>query len=174
MENGNMQIICNEIKKLVKSNTDGVLPYDLYSRNADMEIKGVPIQPQETLIRLLGKLCEPTNEPIAAADVEVCHHVPVVSIPSGKNMIVQFTHRARRNSILENARRLCLTTTDLGLQAQVPVYVNEHLCPKLKKVASTSISEVERIGMEIRVDTRRADIFAKRGRHVLSEDQLLR
>lgn len=57
-----------------------------------------------------------SRPPITAADVEVCHRVPVAREPSGKNINVQCTHRAKRNIILEKARRPRLIATDLGFQ----------------------------------------------------------
>lgn len=104
--NYNLQTTCNELTKLVKSNTGRLQQLQQYSWNAYSDIKGIPIQPEKNLIRLLGKLSSATNGPIPAADVEVCHRVSIAGKSSKKNIIVLLSHRAKRNTILEMARRL--------------------------------------------------------------------
>lgn len=54
--------------------------------------------------------------------------------PSERNVLALFTRRSKRNSILEKARRLRLAASDLGANAQVPMFVKERLCPELKKL----------------------------------------
>lgn len=160
-ENAGLLAECSALGKQVKSNTSRILHCEQYSRNANLEIKGVPPQAEENLVKLLIKLGEVTNEPIAADDIEVCHRVPVANKPSEKNIVVQFTHRAKRNSLLEKARRLRLTATDLGCHAQVPVFVNEHLCPELKKLLGQATSRKREQGWRF-VWVRNGQIFARK------------
>lgn len=79
-----------------------------------------------------------------------------------KNILVQFARRSKRNSILEKARRLRLTATDLGANAQVPVFVNEHLCPELKKLLGQATTKKRECNWKY-VWVRNGQIFARKG-----------
>lgn len=50
------------------------------------------------------------------------------------NIVVQFTHRAKRDCFLEKARKKRLTTEDIDLEPCTPIYINEHLCPAMKRL----------------------------------------
>lgn len=49
------------------------------------------------------------------------------------NVVVQFRSRAKRSMLLKKAKKMRLTNNDAGHEGEVPIYVNEHLCPSLKK-----------------------------------------
>lgn len=160
-DNVRLQSTCEALEKQVKSNSSRLLHCEQYSRNANIEIKGVPPQATENLTQLLIKLGEVSNEPITASDIEVCHRVPVAGKPSEKNIVVQFTHRSKRNALLEKTRRLRLTATDLGVNTQVPVFVNKHLCPELKKLLGQTTSRKREQGWRY-VWVRNGQIYARK------------
>lgn len=160
-ENQTLQTLCEELKTHVNASATRILQCEQYSRNANVEIKGVPFQADENLTGLLQKLGDATGVAISPDDVEVCHRVPVAKNPSEKNIVVQFAHRSKRNSVLEKARRMRLTASDLGLTAQVPIYVNEHLCPELKKLLGQTTSRKRECGWKY-VWVRNGQIFARK------------
>lgn len=92
------------------------------------------MQADEDFIEKLKILGNAAGEAILADDIETCHRVPVARGPSDKNIVVQFVRRAKRNSVLVKGQRTRLTKRDLRFCTQVPVYVKEHLGPKLKKL----------------------------------------
>lgn len=93
-----MKALCQDLEHQVDINTNRILLCEQYSRNANLEIKGVPVEGNENLTTILGKLGEATGETISPDEIEICHRVPVAKHPSDKNIIVQFVHRANRNS----------------------------------------------------------------------------
>lgn len=160
-ENAKLQSLCQQLTNQVSSSENRILQCEQYSRNFNLEIKGVPMQSDENLTALLKKLGDVTGEAITADDIELCHRVPVAKSPTEKNIVVQFTRRAKRNNVLEKARRMRLTTTDLGLRPQVPIYVNEHLCPELKKLLGQTTSKKRDSGWKF-VWVRNGQIFARK------------
>lgn len=111
-----------------------------YSRKANLEIQGVLKQDNESVTNIVSKIGSAINEQITAGDIEVCHRVP--SRDSGRsNIIVQFKSRAKRDSILRKAKRARLTNKDVGLTSENAIYVNEHLCPALKKLLALAVKK---------------------------------
>lgn len=41
-------------------------------------------------------------------------------------------NRVKRNAVLKKARKLRLTSRDIGLPGMSPISVNEHLCPEFR------------------------------------------
>lgn len=75
--------------------------------------------------------------PVVPADLESVHRVPVATQPGNKNTVVQFAHRHLRDKFFEEGRSRRLHCSDLGFDTQAPVFVNEHLCPVLKRLLGT-------------------------------------
>ncbi|KAL1419652.1 hypothetical protein MTO96_005066 [Rhipicephalus appendiculatus] len=121
-----------------------------YLRKANLEIQGVLKEDNESVINIVSKIGSAISEPITTADIEACHRVP--SRDNGKsNIIVQFKSRAKRDSILKKAKRARLTNKDVGLTNGNAIYVNEHLCPALKKLLAFAVKKKYGIQMAIRV-----------------------
>lgn len=59
-----------------------------YYRNANLEIKGGPVEAIENLSTILEKLGEATGEVVLPDDIKLCHRVPVAQNPSAKNIVV--------------------------------------------------------------------------------------
>lgn len=160
-ENANLLAQNQELQNQVSNCLSRIVLCEQYSRNANIEIKGVPALPNENLTELLKKLGEVTGETISANDVEICHRVPVAKNPTEKNIVVQFVRRSKRNLVLEKARRLKLTTSDLGLHTRVPLFVNEHLCPELKRLLGQATSKKREFGWKF-TWVRNGQIFARK------------
>lgn len=76
-----------------------------YSKNANIEVKGIPAEENENLKSILHKIGEQIREPVLKADVEICHDVPVSNNTVNKNIIQQFTRGVNRNEVLNKARK---------------------------------------------------------------------
>lgn len=83
---------------------------------------------------LTKKLAQEIHVPLTDSDIEICHRVQTAGNSAAPNIIVQFTRRAQRNSFLEKARKCKLTANDLALEPNNQIFVNEHLCPAMKRL----------------------------------------
>lgn len=129
------------LKKKVQENALSVTAQEQYSRNKNIEIKGIPRESNENLEGILGKVGDLIGEPIRKDDIETCHRLPVRGADSDPNIVVVFNNRAKRDAIIEKARKSRFTTSDIGYTKKQSVYVNEHLCPRLKKLLGMTIAK---------------------------------
>lgn len=137
-ENAALHAKCSFLENTVQSLENRLVQTEQYSRKTNLEIQGVVKTENKCLSDPLSKLGSTINEPIAASDLETCHRVPTRS-GDRTNIIVQFKSRAKRDSVFHKARKMRLTNTDLGLEGSSSVYVNEHLCPALKKLLAMAV-----------------------------------
>lgn len=109
-----------------------------YSRKTNLEIHGVVKKEGECVADIVTKIGTAIGETIAHSDLETCHRVPTRNADKS-NIVVQFKSRAKRDSVLHKAKKMRLNNQDLDLENQAPVYVNEHLCPTLKKLLAMAV-----------------------------------
>lgn len=123
----------------LKENELRLVQCEQYSRRHNIEIKGIPKVEAENVTELVIKLGDVIGEPIAITDLEACHRVPTKEM-SKTNVIVQFQRRQKRDSVLNKAKQKRIICQDLGLTEESPVYVNEHLCPSMKRLLGMAVS----------------------------------
>ncbi|XP_040066945.1 uncharacterized protein LOC120840457 [Ixodes scapularis] len=140
-DNARLQTTCDELAIRMKDSETRILSSEQYSRNANIEIKGVPTAPNENLSMLLEQIGAQIGVPITKEDIEICHRVPIAHSTTDKNIVVQFVHTAKQNDVLEEARRYRLTGTRIGLTSNEPIYINEHLFPQLKRLLGQTTSK---------------------------------
>ncbi|XP_040071313.1 uncharacterized protein LOC120843908 [Ixodes scapularis] len=115
-----------------------LLDLQQYSRTNNLEIKGLPQNPNEDLETLVAKLAGCAGVQVCPADIDVVHRVP--SKTQGvQNVIVKFVRRSVRDEVLSKTKKRRLTSADLGFETSVPVYINEHLCLENKILLSKAI-----------------------------------
>ncbi|KAH7964710.1 hypothetical protein HPB49_000823 [Dermacentor silvarum] len=129
------------LKKQVRENASKITAQDQYSRNKNIEVKGIPCTENENLRHVLGKVGDALGVTITENDIEACHRVPVRNAESAKNIVVAFAHRTKRDEVIAKARRSRLTTQDIGFSDTKSVFVNEHLCPQLKKLLGMTVAK---------------------------------
>lgn len=132
---------CQALRTQVLQLEDRVTFSEQYSRNRNLEIKGIPFSEDENLPDALDKIGEALNEPIAKSDIEICHRVPAKKPNTVPNIVVQFKSRPKRDAVLQKARKMRLSTEDLGFSPNSPLFINEHLCPALKRVLGMAIEQ---------------------------------
>lgn len=124
---------CDVLKQQARHFENRVTDLEQYSRNKNIEIKGLTETEHEKLPEMIKKLGDVVNVPIAEEDMEVCHRVPR-KVGECPNVVVQFTTRTKRDAVLEAARKRRVNTADFGLNGRSPVYINEHLCLSVKRL----------------------------------------
>lgn len=129
------------LKARVHEDSLRITAQEQYSRKKNVEIKGVPQNDRESLVEVLGKVGNAIGEPITEQDVEICHRVPVRNDAADPNIVVVFQRQAKRDAVIQKAQKARFNTEDLGFQTKQPVYVNEHLCPKIKKLLGMTIAK---------------------------------
>lgn len=107
-----------------------------HARQCNIEIGNLPEKRGENLTILLQDIATLLKEPISAQDLVSIHRVPQPSSAGQrpKNIVVKFTSRLKRDSLLSAARLQKGVTSDLlGIPGPShKVYFNEHLTLKNK------------------------------------------
>lgn len=160
-ENANLIEMCNTLSTQAKAHESRLVDCEQYSRNVNLEIKGIPVNAGENLLEIMEKLGDSVGEPISASDIDVCHRTPVPGNPTIKNTIVQFVHRHKRDAVLAKSRKKRLSCDQLGFTTSAPIYVNEHLCPERKRLLAQTISKKREVNWKF-VWVRGGQIYAKK------------
>lgn len=174
-ENAELNGKCGELVRALRETENRLVNCEQYSRNNNLEVKGIPNGTAQNINQLISTLCEVIGEPITKADVEACHRVPTADREKS-NVIVRFQNRNKRDCVLEKAKKKRISCRDLGLSTEAPVYVNEHLCPYLKRLLGMTVSK-KREHHWLYAWVRNGKIFAKKAENtpvikILQEDDL--
>ncbi|KAH8042675.1 hypothetical protein HPB51_025307 [Rhipicephalus microplus] len=138
-QNDVLKTDCSQLKQAVLNNERRTTALEQYSRNRNIEVKNVPFVEGERLTRVVQKIGEAVGESVKEDDIEICHRVTAKDA-SCPHIVVQFNNRSKRDAVLEKAKKLRLTTADIGFPGKTFVYVNEHLCPQLKKLLGQTVA----------------------------------
>lgn len=158
-ENDALKLRIQALEKDLANCQISMLKSEQYSRNRNIEIKEIVKADNENLAQLLTKVGEAIGEPISACDVVVCHRV-LTKDKDKPNYIVQFQRREKRDKVLNVARKKKITNATIGLQNDAPIYINEHLCPAMKRILGMAISRKRENGWKF-VWTRNGNVFAR-------------
>ncbi|XP_075526574.1 uncharacterized protein LOC142558310 [Dermacentor variabilis] len=161
VENESLKQQCNLLNVQLNKAEVRITECEQYSRNRNLEIKGIPMNRAENLLELIGKIGDKIGEPILPTDVELCHRVSVPGGSMNMNAIVQFARRQKRDAVLEKARKKRITCKDLGFTVSTPIYINEHLCPERKRLLGQTISKKRDVNWKF-VWVRGGQIFARK------------
>lgn len=109
-------------------------------RSNNIEICGVPEKNRENVLSLVKKVGSEIGITILEEDIIVSHRVSQFSesqVPrrAPKNIIVKFANICKRNNFLEAAKKRRnpgLSSSNLGFEENVRIFVNEHLSPFYK------------------------------------------
>lgn len=142
LKKGNAELSqrCDEMKRQLQNRRNDSPKQNDTKKNENLEIKGVVKRDSEGLLDLMGKLGEFIGEPIAQGDIAACHRVPTRN--DGKsNITLPFINRAKRDAVLRKAKKKHFSNSDIGLDTNAAVFVNEHLGSTLKQVLGEAIEE---------------------------------
>lgn len=121
----------NELRKELAAAKADIIELKQYSRQNNIEIKGMPFDPKEKLEDTVQTLGTKLNIELHSSEIDVVHRVPSKDREK-PNIIVRFVSRSSRSKVLEAARKKRLTAIDFGFTGNTPIYVNEHLCVEKK------------------------------------------
>ncbi|KAH9379017.1 hypothetical protein HPB48_001723 [Haemaphysalis longicornis] len=102
--NSKLEEKCDALACQVKLQEARLVEGEQYSRNRNIEIKGLPDTPKECLEEVIAKISNKVGVPVVPADLESVHRVPVGNQPGNKNIVVQFPRRHLRDKFLEEVR----------------------------------------------------------------------
>lgn len=159
-ENTSLRETCKSNEILVDQLQKRTTQIDQYSRRCNLEVKGLVQRENEDVTDLVVKIGHAVGETIMPEEIETCHRVPTRD--HGKsNVVVQFKTRQKRDSVLEKARKKRIRNREEGVADESPIFVNEHLCPALKRLLSLAINKKRERHWRF-VWTRNGKIFARR------------
>lgn len=152
---------CEYLKSQACQHEQRITASEQYSRLNNLEVKGIPVVAKESLTDTLHRIGELLDEPIAEDDIEVCHRVPTKKADNIPNIVIKFKSRSKRDTVLQKARKVRISTRDLGQSSNVPVYINEHLCPVLKQLLGMAIAKKKTVNWKF-VWTKSGKILARK------------
>lgn len=159
-ENEKLQARCTENESKIEDLHRRLVQCEQYSRRSNLEIKGLVETANEDVTELVSKIGTAIGEPIIAGDVEVCHRVPTRE--EGKStVVVQFKSRSKRDAVLEKARKNRIKNSNVGIPNESPIFVNDHLCPPLKRLLAQAIAKKREHQWRF-VWTRNSRIYARK------------
>ncbi|KAH8019724.1 hypothetical protein HPB51_021083 [Rhipicephalus microplus] len=139
--NAKLAADCEMLKKQSSEHEQRLTASEQYSRNRNIEIKGIPLSSDEKLLETLHRVGELLNVPIDESDVEVCHRVVSKNVKDTPNIVAQFKSRSKRDMVLHKAKKMRITSEDFGHSQGTPVFINEHLSPAMKHLLGMAIAK---------------------------------
>lgn len=142
---GQQAALVKDNKELTKANqqlTLRVNELEQYSRNNNLEIKGVPPTQGECCTAILKQIGEKVGCPVSDSDIDVVHRIPAKEGPP--HIIARFCSRAKKAEFAAKARKARLTAGAIGFTTQndnlKPVYINDHLTPENKRLFAQALA----------------------------------
>ncbi|CAK1555974.1 unnamed protein product [Leptosia nina] len=96
-------------------------------RKTNIEIKGVPTSDSENLFTIMAKLGDIIKIPIQKDQINYIVRVPMRSDPRKKNIICSIHNLYLKENFIAAAKKHTIKSSDLGLQEDSRVFVNDHL-----------------------------------------------
>ncbi|XP_070382637.1 uncharacterized protein [Dermacentor albipictus] len=134
-QNSQCQYEIKQMQKALLEAKKEIIELKQYSRSQNVEIKGIPVVPDENLRKSVEKMAASVGVDVSEDDIDVVHRVRSKD-KDRPNVVLRFSTRAVRDKFFSAARKARLTTRILGFEECNPVYVNEHLCIENKVLLS--------------------------------------
>ncbi|PZC82305.1 hypothetical protein B5X24_HaOG210861 [Helicoverpa armigera] len=94
----------------------------------NVEIKGVPVTSSENLYAIVSKICNKVNCEVRQDQINYIARVPQRNSKENKNIIMSLHNRYLRDDFVAAAKKCKnLKITDIGLNGNGNIYVNDHL-----------------------------------------------
>lgn len=85
------------------------------------------------------------GEPVCEDDTDACNRA-LTAKQDESNIIVRFVRREKRSAFLAKAKKMRITTAELGGREMGPVYMNEHLTRQNKQLLGAAIVKKKLVG----------------------------
>ncbi|XP_008479185.1 spindle pole body component 110-like [Diaphorina citri] len=109
-----------------------------YTRNKNIQIDGVPKQPNENLKEIVKTIGNKIDVPIKEEDIDAIHRIPTRSTNNPEPIVVQFLTRQMKEGVIQKAKSARLSTNDINVHVPIgldrPIYVNDHLTRQRKEI----------------------------------------
>lgn len=106
-----------------------------YLRRNTLEIQGIPISKPENTDQIIKDVGNLIGVQVEDADISISHRVPSRNKRIPPPIVVQFSRRNVRDSLLRGKKSLkSKFTTDLGYKDKNRIYINESLTPRSKEL----------------------------------------
>lgn len=96
---------CVDLRKRLSGNECRVTHCEQYSRRCNLEIKGVPEWPNESVGNIIKQIATLLGEDIKGNDIQVCHRMSVLGNPESTNIVLRFVYVTKHNVVLEKAKK---------------------------------------------------------------------
>ncbi|XP_046674914.1 uncharacterized protein LOC124363696 [Homalodisca vitripennis] len=149
-ENEHLTAMNSTLNIEVTSLKNRVRALEQYSRKNNVEVNGIPETPREDVVGLVRDVGAALGVEIQESDISTAHRVPSFRKDRPPPLIVQFSRRFIRNTVLSKYKeKKGLTARQIN--SAFPdkiVYVNEHLTPDKKNFLSKLKVKCREIGYQ--------------------------
>lgn len=147
-ENVSLVSRCSELENTTKELNNRIVDLEQHTRSRNIEIKGIPFRSDEKLIDILTNLGKKLDVNLSCGDYDAYHRVPHIrqEDTSPQNIIVQFRNKQLRDDVLLKSKQLRLKCSDIGFPLTTPIYINEHLCPQIKRLLGATVAKKKEHG----------------------------
>lgn len=138
-ENENLRSMNTTLSNEVNILKDKVRSLEQYSRKNNVEINGIPETPRENVFNLVKDVGTALGLDIQDSDISTAHRVPSFKKDRPPPLIVQFSRRITRDTLLSKFRdKKSMTAQEINPALTFQrVYINEHLTPENKLFLKT-------------------------------------
>lgn len=130
-----------ELKQEVASLKNRLNLADQRSRINNVEISNYPEESNENIREVVKDIFKAIGSNLQDMEIQAAHRVPSFNKPGPKNIVVQFTSRWTRATVLANSKKYRrtnkrnLVAKDIKPEkANTPIYISEHLSPAYKQL----------------------------------------
>ncbi|XP_046671059.1 uncharacterized protein LOC124361069 [Homalodisca vitripennis] len=147
-ENENLRNLNSAFTAEVDSLKGRVRSLEQYSRKSNIEINGIPETPKEDVSGLVRDVGVALGVEIQETDISTAHRAPSFNKDRILPLIVQFSRRTVRDTLLnkfKNKKTMTAEQINAAFPAQ-KIYVSEHLTPENKMFLSKLKDKCKEIG----------------------------
>lgn len=147
-ENENLRNLNSALTAEVDSLKGRVRSLEQYSRKSNLEINGIPETPKENVSGLVRDVGVALGVEIQETDISTAHRVPSFNKDRIPPLIVQFSRRTVRDTLLnkfKDRKTMAADQINAAFPAQ-KIYVSEHLTPENKMFLSKLKNKCKEIG----------------------------
>ncbi|KAL4707674.1 hypothetical protein ACJJTC_014855 [Scirpophaga incertulas] len=114
--------------------------FDQRSRMNNIEIKGVPVSSTEKLFEIVAKIGRHIGCPIPKEQINYIARIPIRNDKHSKNILLSVQNRYIKEDFVAASKKYSITPTDLGIQGDTRIFINDHLTRQNKMLLTKAKS----------------------------------